>query len=279
MIAYKINANERIELVQKDISPSVYLDHWAWRHISENIALSNRFTNALKAQKGTLVLSWINACEFTQVTDKEQTIAAENFLEANLPQVFFMETQPFSVIDREDKLLSGGPPSPPHADMEFLLAFGKLKPDSFNLFTAKDLFQAVQTSVLRDKFNNLADTVSNRVEAMRTELDGDSEFQAAMRRRPSGQPLPRGTRFLLRELLRTLLIDKKIKMDRNHAVDLMHAIVPIAYCDFVLLDKHWKTQVERVQARFHTANMPIPIGKAFSANEIDEFLTELESHN
>jgi hypothetical protein len=73
MIEYKINAKERLELVQKDISPSVYLDHWAWRHISENIALSDRLIKAIKAKNGTLVLSWINACEFTQVTDKKQT--------------------------------------------------------------------------------------------------------------------------------------------------------------------------------------------------------------
>jgi hypothetical protein len=66
-------------------------------------------------------------------------------------------------------------------------------------------------------------------------------------------------------------------MDRNHAIDLMHAIVPISYCDFVLLDKHWKAQIDRVHRRFHTANMSIPMGKAFNKNEIDKFLTELET--
>ena len=86
-------------------------------------------------------------------------------------------------------------------------------------------------------------------------------------------------RFILRELVRTLLIDKGTKMTKNHAIDLLHAVVPLAYCDLVLLDKHWETQVERVRSRFHNAGMSLPMGNIFSAkaNGIVRFLCELES--
>jgi hypothetical protein len=57
----------------------------------------------------------------------------------------------------------------------------------------------------------------------------------------------------------------------------MHAVVPVAYCDLVLLDKHWETQVERVRLRLNKAGISAPIAKIFSgkANGIDRFLYEL----
>jgi hypothetical protein len=79
-------------------------------------------------------------------------------------------------------------------------------------------------------------------------------------------------------MLRTFLVDKRLKITRNHAIDLMHAIVPVAYCDLVLLDKHWQTQVERVRQRFAAVAIPVPMAKVFSerAKGIDQFLSELE---
>jgi hypothetical protein len=79
-------------------------------------------------------------------------------------------------------------------------------------------------------------------------------------------------------MLRTLLVDKRMKITRNHAIDLLHAVVPVAYCDLVLLDKHWETQVDRVRQRFVAARMRVPMAKVFSArrNGLDRFLTELE---
>ena len=80
-------------------------------------------------------------------------------------------------------------------------------------------------------------------------------------------------------MLRTLLVDKGTKMTRNQAIDLIHVVVPVAYCDFVLLDKHWETQVGRVRSRLNKADMSVPVGKVFSgkANGVDRFLCELES--
>jgi hypothetical protein len=278
MIEFTINKRGDLEVVQRDISPTVYLDHWALRRFSENPALATRLTAALKSRNGTLALSWLNLVEFTRVKVEEQARHAENLFEANLPQVFFLEVEPFTVIRREDELLAGGPPTPPHADLEFLDAFTQLKPTSLNPFTARDLFRVVQSSGLAQRFDHLADTVVGRVEALRDKLDTDSEFQSAVRRLPSGPQIQRGTRFILRELIRTLLVDKGTKLTRNQAIDLIHAVVPVAYCDLVLLDKHWEAQVDRVRSRFDAAGMAIPTGRVFSgkANGIERFLCELE---
>ena len=163
--------------------------------------------------------------------------------------------------------------------MDFLKAIVGLDPSSVNLLSARDLFTVVRDQGSMQRFNNLADTVVERIEGLRGQLDTDSEFQAAITRLPSGAPIQRGTRFILRELVRTLLIDSRTKMTRNHAIDLFHAVVPAAYCDLVLLDKHWETQVDRVRTRLISASILIPVAMVFSVrgDGVNRFLKELEA--
>jgi hypothetical protein len=280
MISLTINKNGELLVVQQASLPTVYLDHWALRKISENPSLANRLTVALESRKGTLALSWLNLVEFTKVTEEEQARKAENFLEANLPHVFFLEVDPFAVIQREDELLAGGPPIAPHADADTLRAFALLKPASPSAFTARDLFKIMQNDQPVSGFNKLADTFVGRVEALRNELDTNPEFQSAVNRLPTGPQIQRGTRYVLRELIRPFLVDKKIRITRNHGIDFMHAVVPVAYCELVLLDKHWEAQVGCVRSRLNAAGMSVPIGRVFSgkANGIDRFVNELESN-
>ncbi len=279
MIHFTTNKEGDLKLTQQEVSPTIYLDHWALRRFSEDDALSTRFTAALKSRNGTLALSWMNLAEFTKVTIEEQIRKAEVFLEAKLPQVFFLEVDPFLVISKEDELLAGGAPTPPHADLDFLRAFSYLKPTSLNPFTAHDLFQSAQADGLDKKLDDFANTVVDRVESMRDEFDTNPGFQSAIRRSPSGPEIQRGTRYILREMVRTLLVDQGMKITRNHAIDLIHTVVPVAYCDLVLLDKHWETQVNRVRSRFNAADMSVPLGKVFSgrANGIDQFFCALET--
>jgi hypothetical protein len=122
--------------------------------------------------------------------------------------------------------------------LDLLKAFVLLKPESVQLLTARELFQVVQGSELIQGLDGLADTVLDRVSALRDELLADPDFRKLVQRLPAGIQIQRGTRFVLRELVRSLLIDQRLKLTRNHAMDLLHAIVAVAYCELVLLDKH-----------------------------------------
>ena len=44
--------------------------------------------------------------------------------------------------------------------------------------------------------------------------------------------------------MRPLIMDKKrpFTKHRNDAIDFYHAVVPVAYCDFVIRDKSWDAQ-------------------------------------
>ncbi len=279
MINVTINKQGDLEVGQSDVSPTVYLDHWALRRLSEHETLAGRLVAALKSRNGTLAISWLNVGEFAKVTSAEQARKAEKLVESSLPQVFFVEVEPFKVIGREDKLLAGGPRVAPHADLDLLKEFVQLKPKSVQLLTAQELFTVVQGSSLVQGLDDLADAVVGRVCALRDEVENDPDFRKTVQRLPVGIQIQRGTRFVLRELVRSLLIDQRMKITRSHAIDLLHAIVPVAYCDLVLLDKHWEAQVERLRSRLEAAGLPVPIAGVFSGkvNEVERFLGVLES--
>ena len=279
VLKYLLDKNGQLRVEQWTLPPAVYLDHWALRDISEDTSLRARFTRALLSKQGTLMLSWLNLVEFTKVTDISQGRAAEEFLEKLLPNVFFFEVNPFTVIESEDRLLAGAEPFPPHADTAFLRAFIALKPRSPRPFTAKNLFTIAQESGLSARFEALADTVVERAEALRSVFLADRAFEARVKRLPAGPAIQHGTRYVLRELVRPMLLDQAAKVTRNHAIDLIHSVVPVAYCEMVLLDKHWQVQVERMRVRFVDADMSFPVAQVFSrrSNGLNRFLSLLES--
>lgn len=265
---------------QQDIPPTVYLDHWALRKFSEDQRLTARLTAALESRGGTLALSWANLAEFIKVTSEEQARKAEDLIEANLPRLFFLEANPFVVIDQEDKLLAGSPSvAPPHGDRKLLkMFFVESKPESPTIFTARDLFKWPQDQDLISHMAKLADAFVERVQTLRDESESDLRFRSAVKRSAKAPPIQRGTRVILRELVSALIVDKKTKITRQHAIDFFHAVVPVAYCDLVLLDKYWEAQMDRIRSGFKRDKVFTPIAKVFSdkANRVDRFIHELE---
>lgn len=283
MVTLDINGSGIPIVTQEDFPPAVYFDHWALRKFSQDPVLAQRFTYTLKGRGGTLALSWLNLVEFSKVTDHSQGRLAEEFYAANFPRIFFLDSDPFSVIQREKEILTGlaRVPVAPHADTGFLSAFVHLRSDTLTDSTVRKLFMSVQSDRLQHDFSKLADVVAERIEALRNEHGQKPEFRSAIARLPSGPVIQRGTRYVLRELARTLLIDKGLRVSRNHAIDFMHAVVPLSYCEFVLLDKHWETQVERVRSRLSQTTLNVPLAKVYSekSDGIERFLCELESKN
>ncbi len=277
MIRLSLDEQGSLQVEQWATPPIVYLDHWALRKVSEDDKLAARFASGLQVRNGTLALSWLNLVEFAKVTSAEQAHKAETFLDSNLPRIFSMEVEPSAVISRENAPLSGSPGAPHPGDLDFLKVFAQLRPASLNPLTAHDLFAIMQNPRVAQGIDRLADTVVSRISSLRSEHGTNSNFRSAVARLPAAQKVQKATRFLLPELVRTFLIDRGTKMTRNHAIDLMHAVVRLAYCDLVLLDKHWETQVERVRLRLNKAGVSAPIARVFSgkANGIDGFLREL----
>jgi hypothetical protein len=273
---------ENIQLLIRDTSPSVYLDHWALLDISQDETLSTRLTRALDKLDGTLVVSWLNLGEYSRITVEEQARKAEGLLQMNLPRLFCIEVEPFQVISIENRMLSGGSPEPPHVDIELAKMFLYLWPEPQTLgssLTAHNFFTYARNNELARRLDSLADTLIDRIGLMREQTRTDKSFDAVVRGLPVGPNIQRGTRHILPELIRTMLITEQMSVTRNHVIDLLHAVVPVAYCDFVLLDSHWENQVTQMSNRIADTRLSFPIAKVFSkkANGIERFLTQLES--
>jgi hypothetical protein len=279
LIRLEVDGNGNINVVHNDESPSVYLDHWAWRRIAGNQDWASRFVAALKARHGTLTLSWVNLVEYSKVTSDEQAHQAESLLEACMPRAFFIDPQPFEVIRREDEILAGGPRRPPHGDEAITREFVVMGREDVNPLSAPNLFKMVRSEGMVSSFERLAETIAGRLEAIRKDFDVDAAFRAAVRRLPSGPRLSQGTRFVVPELIGTILRDSGMKITRNHAIDFLHAAVPVSYCDLVLLDRHWTAQVEKVRARLTSAGIDVPVARVFSegSNGVERFLRALQS--
>jgi hypothetical protein len=274
-------SNEGVNVDHRFVSPTVYLDHWAWRKISESDMLTNRFSNALKSRGGTLAISWLNLVEFSKVTDEQQTCKADVLLDKILPQVFFLNPDFFKVVEQEDKLLAGGGPITLHADTELLKGFAKLnllKSNSLKLLSAKNIFRLVPATGIAGRYDGFADSIINHIESLRQKYDNNKEFRLRVNRLPKGQTIQYGTRHIANELIGSFLKNKQIKITRNHAIDVSHAVVAVAYCDYVLLDGHWATQVEQARKRITDGGLSFPMAKVFSekAHGIERFLQEIE---
>lgn len=276
MIEITISANGEFAAGQQLVSPAVYLDHWALRGVSEDAALSAKFTKVLEARNGTLLLSWANIAEFPDL-DEQAALKAERFIEAQLPRLFFLELNPFEVIQREDALLAGGPPVPPHADLDLLRLAVGLRPSGVQPITCMGMLAEVSGARAESRERMKAVFVE-RVTRLREEYLEDSDFRALANRTLRGRAAPRGTAVVLREIVAGLMRDESTPITPNDALDFFHTIVPVAYSDFALLDGRWRDQVDRLRTRLKRTGVEFPLATVFSGKEaIKRLIAALEA--
>jgi hypothetical protein len=258
--------------------PAVYLDHWAIRKIAEKPELAMRFTAALKACQGTWAVSLLNLMEFIKMTDENQAAQFEELLEQALPNVFFIDFNALDVIDRERMIIEGGSRNAPYGDVSLLDAFAKMTPETPRPFTAKNLVTVIvqRRADLQKGLVSLNDTIISRTQRMQEQMLVDKQFNKAVK---GSQEVAKHQRtwLFLREILGRLLIDRRKPMTANDAMDLFHAIVPVAYCDFVLLDAAWAERVKVVTGRLKKYKTEVKSAKVFSEKGLAHFFECLEN--
>ncbi len=87
---------------------------------------------------------------------------------------------------------------------------------------------------------------------------------------------PSPTLAIFRTLAATFLPDLRSPIKATDVLDLLHAVIPVAYCDAVLLDGGTWARVERVRRKL--SRVGITMAKAFSmrGDGVERFLTYLE---
>ncbi len=276
MIEITIGANGELIAGQQLESPAVYLDHWALRGVSEDATLGARLTKILEVRGGTLVVSWANIAEFSSLGERVAR-QAEHFLDAQLPRLFFQDFNPFHVIKRENALISGGSPLPPHANLDMLRLVVGLRPSGVQPITCIGMLTEVSGRRL-ESTECMKATFVERLSSLRSEYLEDKGFKTLVNRSLRGQAARHGTPIVLREVVAGLMRDKGAAITPNDAMDFFHTIVPVAYCDFVLLDGRWRDQVDRLRARLQRAGVDFPLATVLSGSgAVERLIAALEA--
>ena len=228
-------------------------------------------------RNGTLELSWLHLLEFSEVTDTRQVTAVESFLDSVCPNhIGFIDVIPKGVIEKENRFLRREKNlADPHVDYELLKVFGAhrgrpLAPVSFQGFFSNQnpKMQEMCTTFMR----NLEPVLKASREKAKL-----PEFARIVEKTPKGHPqVQHLTRYIDIEVAR-YFVKYPIKMHPNQWRDLSHMIVPMAYSDFVLLDKTWASISNQVQGRLRKAGHRVKMARIFSWRTLKDFWDVFES--
>jgi hypothetical protein len=230
---HMLSAIGAIQARQTLVSPSVYLDTRAIRELSENSVLGDRA--ALVRLRGTLALSDINLVEFTGMSDPSHTRDAGHFFDSLLPHLFLMRCDPTIVIEREMELLSQKRHQSPAGDENALVEFAAAAARRNDRFSVSAWFSIVRSerAKLRPQIPGIARVYYAQIAKLRERMAKDP---GALKLVPPENNRP-PTLALLRAIMQEVQGDRRLPEDQNSAIDLLHTVVPGAYCDFVLLDR------------------------------------------
>ena len=238
--------------------PLIYLDHWALRRISDD-NFSRKRVRGVFQEKGTLLFSWANVLEVA--ANSGASLEAIQFFLNEIGEHWFpVEFNPFEVIRREKGFTHGN--SNPCFALGFLEAYyPHISNGPLSLSTVCDLTQdSTFKPAYRQNMENLEQEILKTFRFWRSEElenDGIPRFD------------PNCPTMYVVEGFQRLIQKETFNIDENDAIDFLHATVPIAYADFVLLDRHWADLAGKLK-------LPSDCVKVYSPKDVEKFLEDLE---
>ena len=258
------------QLTQISPRPWIYLDHWALREFSSNQELGKKFIDLLVKKEGTLCISWMNIFEVTNHIEGESLNSILNFYERLGNRFSYIQCNPVKVIQNENQYQPGN--QNPGLDTELAIFYLKyIYGKEFKLISLRQ--------VIKDLIRKNDIHVGMREGLERAKQSLQQEFSKYRQRYlinpkdlSSKKPLktPRDvTPYIFSETLKQY-IKGNSKIEQNDVPDIFHAVVPVSYCDFVLLDSKWATLVKNTHPKKGVA------AEIYSKREINDFWIDLE---
>lgn len=266
---------EDVIWTQRFQSPTVYLDTFAIRAVSESDELSARFAQCIQARKGTWLLAALSMGEFARFADPRHAEQAERLLAQVVPHIYLFLSEPDAARLERGDIDPAVRPMPPadHRNMDY---FSRRWPQTQSFpQTFQGMFQVVHEN--RHKMVETLDEVASKLV---TSLGSHRQLESYRRKAKAARPDDGRTRqqIITGELLRELVLDINAPITANEVLDLMHAVDAVDYCDLVLLDKAWERRVNALRKRIAEADIDMPIARGFSMRNsgIEQFLSALE---
>lgn len=279
MLRYKDLTDGGVTIEQVTSRPSLYLDQWMWGLLSEDSDLRNKFIKTAGEANATLMYSSATLIELALITDRKQIDAIHEVMD-NL-DYGFSDFNPSRVIEKEERLeIPGGGAFyelNPCCDLEliknyFLNRMNPLKPFQLSAILPK-LRADMEYGKFRQMGNRFEDLTSIVLKAR-----NDPDALSRAKKRHSKKELFRKqmpyTKDIYRLAIDFVVVNESMKMPSNEWIDLLHTVVPVAYFDFVMLDKKWCHFIRTILPL-----SPPDIANVFSQREISELLNQIEVVN
>lgn len=255
--------------------PAVYLDTFAIRAIADSDEHTARFAQGIQARNGTWLLAAVSMGEFARFADPRHAERAEQLLAQVVPHIYLFLSAPADARAQRGDTDPSRRSLPP-ADRRNMDYFsGKWAQAQSFPETFQGMFQVVHEN--RDKMAETLDEVASKLVAS---LSLHRQMEPYRRKAKAARPDDGRTRqqIISGELLRELVLDPNASITANDALDLMHAVDAVDYCDLVLLDKAWERRVNGLHQRIADTGIAMPVARCFSMRNggIEQFLDAIE---
>lgn len=278
MLQFETSTTSLLKVTQINTSPSVYLDHWALRKISSDLVLRDNFCKAITKLNGMVEISWMNLLDFSGVSDMSQVKVAEDFLDMLSPNhIGLINSNIQSVIDLENNILRNEKiVKDPHVDYELLKVFARHRSGTIRICSFKGFLLSMQErrETLNEMRQSFLENLNSRLSDFRKEAQKVEKLKNIQRIAKGHPAVQHLTRYIFDEIVKYILRGN-MGITPNDWCDIHHAMVPTAYCDFVLLDQRWATIMEQVQKRLRNAKHDKKMAEVFSDRNFDDFLMKL----
>jgi hypothetical protein len=276
VLRYKNATDGRVTIEQLTSRPSIYLDQWMWCLLSEDSVLGNKFIKTADEANATIMYSNATLIELALVEDTKQIDAIHEVMD-NL-DYGFSDFDPSRVIKKEEELeIPGGGAFyglNPCCDLELIENYFLNRMDPLKPFQLSAILPKLKGEVESGKFREMGQRFEDLTPII-LNARKDPEGLNRAKKRHSKKELFREqipyTKDIYRLAIDFVVVNENMKMPSNEWIDLLHTVVPVAYFDFVMLDKRWCHFIRTI---FPLS--PPDIAYVFSQREIDKFLIKIE---
>ena len=272
MITCELDADGNGKVVETFNRPIVYLDNWALNEIALCTEWREKFIQGMNDKNGHLRVSLMNLTELITQTDKDQIDSILTLIDSTDSGIINIDM--FDVMSKEkgqSRFTCFGNPS---SDLETSLCY--LQANGFpNTVHVRDIFNIflkgnppLSTSFSDwTQFSDMMESTTEKGRKNEAYLNKIKEHAREIRKKPTEE------RALTKELFylayKFVMSNKDMTMNSNEWKDIFHTVVPVAYCDYVLLDRRWVGFVN--ETGFGSPH----IAKVYSKKDMSEFFEVL----
>lgn len=267
-------ANGQISFEQKPEGPTIYLDQWMWVQLSKDAKLRERFTRSAASRNSCIMYSLVSLMELSKISDQGQLdtlaelmdILDFGFVEMDFNKVIGLEKR------HESTTLGVFNGRHPAGDIDLL-----------NYMIRRHYPQVPKMSAL---LRDMKEEIPARYSAMAERLHADLTPMIERARADPVVSARAKTKNRARSVLRAgppytediwkclsyyLVANKDMKMNPNEWMDVFHLVVPVAYLEFVTVDKTW---LDFVRNRLSITSPDI--ARVYGSGEIELLLRDLD---